>query len=539
MANSLHHWSAGETSPAPSGSGGEKTSQGKKRPAPSGSGGEDASQGMKCQAAPGSEGERKWKKVQADQERNKIMDIYRPLPETEIKFDGGRAAVLPPHKCDTCGEYFAVASCLVMCTQKGDVPYMNPGLVSSLLSRMRQVVTGEPPPAFSNWLDPSVHADTDNQVLSCCYRCYGEKVHGNINHYLKNDEETGRSKVTSEFFNLRKRNQGRSEKEEQSTCKNLFEKACKEHPEHEVSLGEVYLEICKTPALAVAADFIVTLGPDCYIQYTCTFCKEFPANPKWWLRCVPQSMSQLPGGTQQNGHWRCPRADCCGRWTWRKGGCQRVLILPPHKASSPASTESGAAKKSDTESSPAPAGSGAGALRMAIIGKCTPEQDHIINLIKAGKLVQQIRTKDGSTVELGIPALVRAIDRLNILAENRLLQSFPSISRKACDWDDLRNHQVTPYCENEALSLRWLGAYYKSISIPDDTPTMEDGVRQELLDTLLCFFNLDNCRPKNKGELMTAWKKARATQERQRNQIFFTETELQKREDFVTRELVS
>ena len=518
MANSFPHWPAGETSPAPSGSGGE-----------------EASQGMKlCAAPPGSITQRKRKKYQ-DEEPQDLLEMYRPLgPGTNL--DGGRAAVLAPHLCDTCGESFPVASCLLMCTPTGEVPHMRPRMVNALQSRMHRVVTGEPAPAFSNFLDPSVQ-NADNQVSSCCYMCYGEKFAGNVNYYVKNTK-TGRSIISSEFTNLRKKNKGRSEAEEQSTCQYLFEKACKEHPEHEVNLREVYIEICKSPALAVAADFVVTLGPDCYIQYTCTVCKEFPANPKFWLRCVTKDKAKLPGGTQQSGHWRCPRKGCCERWKWREGGSQRVLILP-HPASSPASTGSGAAKKSDTESSPAPAGSGAGALRMAIIGKCTPEQDHIINLIKAGKLVQQIKTEDGSTVELGIPALLRAIDRLNSAAKNRLLQSFPSISRKACDWDDLRNHQVTPYCENEALSLRWLGAYYKSISIPDDTPTMEDGVRQELLDTLLCFFNLDNCRPRNKGELMTAWKNARATQERQRNQIFLTETELQKREDFVTRELVS
>ena len=168
---------------------------------------------------------------------------------------------------------------------------------------------------------------------------------------------------------------------------------------------------------------------------------------------------------------------------------------------------------------------------MVLIGDCTAEQDHTIALLKSGTLVQDIWSDAGSKVELGIPALLRAIDRLNVRAENRLLQAFPGISVKACTSKEIKEIGVNPYCEDGRLSLKFPGTYYKSISIPSNTPTISDAARQELLDTLVCFFNLDDCKPKSNNELMNAWRTARKVQEEQQQQIFFTEAELQAREE--------
>ena len=74
---------------------------------------------------------------------------------------------------------------------------------------------------------------------------------------------------------------------------------------------------------------------------------------------------------------------------------------------------------------------------MVLIGDCTSEQDHTITLLKAGTLVQDIWSDAGSKVELGIPALLRAIDRLNVRAENRLLQAFPAVTVKACTMKEI------------------------------------------------------------------------------------------------------
>ena len=90
---------------------------------------------------------------------------------------------------------------------------------------------------------------------------------------------------------------------------------------------------------------------------------------------------------------------------------------------------------------------------------------------------------------------------------------------------------LNPYCEDGRLSLKFPGTWYKSISIPSNTPTISDAARQELLDTLVCFFNLDDCKPKSNGELMNAWRTARTVQEEQQQQIFFTEAELQAPEE--------
>ncbi len=42
---------------------------------------------------------------------------------------------------------------------------------------------------------------------------------------------------------------------------------------------------------------------------------------------------------------------------------------------------------------------------MVLIGNCTKEQDHMITLLKAGTLIQDVQLKSGSKVDLGIPAL--------------------------------------------------------------------------------------------------------------------------------------
>ena len=93
----------------------------------------------------------------------------------------------------------------------------------------------------------------------------------------------------------------------------------------------------------------------------------------------------------------------------------------------------------------------------------------------------------------------------------------------------------TPYArKNCAVRPRTVaGVWYKSIKIPSDTPTISDEDRQVLLETLCCFFNLDDCKPKRKGgPLMAAWLRAKQAQMKSQLQIFRTEEELQKLEDF-------
>ena len=156
----------------------------------------------------------------------------------------------------------------------------------------------------------------------------------------------------------------------------------------------------------------------------------------------------------------------------------------------------------------------------------------MITLLKSATLLKNYKFNGGNLqVTLGIEALVRAIDRLNEAAEDRLVKQFPTTSTKSCSLEEIESFSVYPYCEDTSLSLGFPGQYYSSISIRD-TPTITDEAREDILNTLLCFYDLDHCKPKkNNGELMDAWRKARARQEEHQHKIFWTEAELQALED--------
>ena len=58
--------------------------------------------------------------------------MFQPIRKPkEPSFEGGRALVLEPYKCDMCGLEYAVASCLVQCKLNGEIPYMNSKMVAN------------------------------------------------------------------------------------------------------------------------------------------------------------------------------------------------------------------------------------------------------------------------------------------------------------------------------------------------------------------------------------------------------------------------
>ena len=144
----------GKSSPALTVSGGKWANKGSETsPAPTGSGGgEGPSQGSNTfPASTVSGGDHRWKVIQANEEAQELQKQYREMAPGN--FDGGRATVLIPHRCDQCKRDFAVASCLVMCTRDGKVPYMQSHRVSELKARMLEAVSGAPPPPFINLMD--------------------------------------------------------------------------------------------------------------------------------------------------------------------------------------------------------------------------------------------------------------------------------------------------------------------------------------------------------------------------------------------------
>ena len=95
---------------------------------------------------------------------------------------------------------------------------------------------------------------------SLCYMCYGRKFHGDDDSYFLKNTEKGRSKLSSEWFNLRKRVYERSQCLEEAILEWLFLKAGEKNPELGLALGEAYDLICKNPNVAIASDFVSCHG---------------------------------------------------------------------------------------------------------------------------------------------------------------------------------------------------------------------------------------------------------------------------------------
>ena len=406
------------------------------------------------------------------------------------KFQGGRAVVCEPQQCSQCNGYFSVASCFVMSHKDGTIPVMNSHTITEAKKKIKEIESGETAD-FTNLLSAE-----DYPVL-WCYYCYGEKIKGNRLGYLTDTQE-GFSKVSSEFGNPRKRFYGRGSGTEEKLVEWLFEKAMsKENEVTQVRLADAHLIICKQPNVAFAADFVIDLGGGLYLLYTRGECDTGPFNPKYWLRCTKQAARDLAGGTTQHGYWHCPASGCLDRWSWKKGGCRRVLVLPDVDNSG---DDSGETKK------------------QVVIGNVTTEQEHTITLLKSARLITTaVGTKNLLEKEIGIPALVDAIEKLNTECEGRLIASnLPRKTITAASANEIKNKQIIPYCEHSALSLSHPGLPYTAMVVNESTPVITDDDRQRLLDVLTCFYDLTEVKPKNAGALMNAWKKAEAKQSEMR-----------------------
>ena len=116
-----------------------------------------------------------------------------------------------------------------------------------------------------------------------------------------------------------------------------------------------------------SSDFIVVIGEDVFIVYSCPACETAAVHPKHWLRCVRVDSFNKPGGTTVHGSWYCPKEGRLTKWTWKAGGEKRFLLIP------------------DTDNK--------GKLKRVLIGKTTPRQEHTITLLKTGQLLMKVWDK--------------------------------------------------------------------------------------------------------------------------------------------------
>ena len=155
-------------------------------------------------------------------------------------------------------------------------------------------------------------------------------------------------------------------------------------------------------------------------------------------------------------------------------------------------------------------------LKMVIIDDTTPEQEHTITLLKTAQLVTKAEV-GGSSIVLGKQALIRGLDELNEKAEKRIMScSLPKKHVRSATKEEIESTGLFHYCEHRSLSLSQPGIVYNAWQASDTTTVISDEDCQSILDALVCFYNFDNNKPKNKGELRDAWEKAVWTQDEKR-----------------------
>jgi len=432
-------------------------------------------------------------RLRNDESEQRARDVSLPaagcekrqrMPQDSIDhFDGGRAFVQDPRRCPCCNGCYAVASCFITCHADGNIPVTRSHQITRATAIIQEVQTGQAAP-FKNQLD---YDASSTSVTSMCFHCYGEKFKGSKLHYVKNTCG-GHSKLSAEWFNLRKRFYGRGAGVENKLVKHLFKQALAENPESELRLSDAYIVLCQQPLLATGADFHIVLGGGIMIIYSDPNCGTAPIQSKHWLRCSKKAGQHLAGGTCQRGKWHCPKTKCLQRWNWASGGSKRVLLIPD----------------SDDMTK----------LRKVVIGRVSPAQEHTITLLKGAQLVLHAFHKGSNRkVALGKQAVINGIKILNQRAGKRILSSLEHITLKSANRQEIKRKGLIAYCEDSALSLSEPGQWYKALEVPSHTPELNDEDRQNLLDALCCFYDFSGSKPSSSGELRDAWDRAQSMQD--------------------------
>ena len=188
-----------------------------------------------------------------------------------------------------------------------------------------------------------------------------------------------------------------------------------------------------------------------------------------------------------NGDWHCP---CClDKWHWRNAEAKRLLLIP------------------DTDRP--------GELKMIPIGAATTDQEHTITLLKSVQLLTEVQTvtrQTKKTVKISKESLIKAIERLNVRCDKRILKSINSINIKSASSQQIEEKGLFAYCDNTALSINTPGSVYKALSVPANTAVLSDDDRAHLFNVLCCFYDFSQYDPGGDPALLHAWYKAVQTQ---------------------------
>ncbi|CAK0815940.1 unnamed protein product [Prorocentrum cordatum] len=411
---------------------------------------------------------------------------FPPPPLGTPDFDGGRGVVRRPYNCDICDASFPVSSFLVPCDDQGNVPQG-----SARVARGMQTIAdmcGEKQ-EFKNTID----IDEDKPDLRhMCFSCFGLRTQGDSEYYVK-ERDGDKVRLHSSFGNVRKKYFGRDSRSEADVLQHLAAKAFDRMPS-DVTWDEVYHKVCVQSEVAAAGDFHVVLGGGVLLMYSCPKCFFLPVKSKFWLRCVKSQHRHEPGKDAEGGHWRCPFEGCLEKWTWGAAGKLRVILIPEVE------------------------GSG---LQKMVIGATSESQEHTITLLKSAKLLETVKREDGSIQQIGTAALVAAIKKLNEEAQGQVLASGLQVhNKRTAGKVEIKNKGLFPYCSDPALMLGHPGATCRALHLPPDTPAISPGFLQEVLDVLVCFYDLSQCKVGGGRAIREAYWAAVATQNAKRGVYF-------------------
>jgi len=101
---------------------------------------------------------------------------------------------------------------------------------------------------------------TDRTLRNTCWECLGRKKHDDPYKYLKNNEETGESQVTSWFTNERHKKYGKRSDNMDETVTGLYKQAIQRYPAYAIELEEAHAIALANPILAKAADWVCQIG---------------------------------------------------------------------------------------------------------------------------------------------------------------------------------------------------------------------------------------------------------------------------------------
>ena len=430
-------------------------------------------------------------------EEEKADKIPKPmLTQTEADqgdFSGGKPTMCNAIPCDICEDCYPVPSAFVQCKwEDGTVANnygagKNIGLAKDAIAKLTK--------EFSNLdVEGSMWSDTDGEASSSantaattylvasdskhvCFRCYGHKFFRDENHYV--NFKTMR--LTSEWSNLRAKMKSKNAKENEIIAF-IFKKAEEQyaaHPEIVSSLADIHEAILNKPEVGLAADWNPVIGDYCFIVFRCSGCNIAPLKQGKWLRFVKPELINTPGLSKQNGVWRCAAkyesGACLARFA--DTGLGMVLVF------------------GDVDNVQA-----GGKYQIVLVGQCTARQKHVFTLLKAGKLLKKTEGKTDKA------SLLEAVEKLNEHCENRLMHFAECRNIRACTTKDMKDgFSWKPYCEDPRLSINNAGQVFKALYVPPETPTISSEDKDALLAALCSCYDLSQCKPGSKGELMAAW----------------------------------